>query len=310
MLDDQVEVHATFWEHAEQLRRVLIRSSFVILLGMALSFFFYDSIFSYFTSPLQSHQSPLQARPLRRERVFNSGKTSLAYQIPKNATVSASEGSIKNGENSFLLAPQGYIDIDIPQKNALVILSPIEGFTITLKICFWMGLVATSPIWFWIVLHFISPALNRRERKLIFPFIISSFLSIALGMFFAHQMTIPLANQYLQMFNSEIGMNLWRLSDYIDYTLLLLLANGLAFEFFAVGLFLVELKVITAQHLAGKRRHMIVAAFIIGAVLTPPDIFTQVMLAVPLILFYEMIILYAKMREGVMRRGVIVLGRE
>jgi sec-independent protein translocase protein TatC len=114
------------------------------------------------------------------------------------------------------------------------------------------------------------------------------------GLLFAYYVTIPLANQFLYAFNLSIGENLWSASLYLDYTVVLLLANALAFELCAVLLLCVHYGVISSRWLQAKRRYIYVAIFVVAAVLTPPDVLTQLLLAIPLVIFYEMIVVYAR----------------
>ncbi|NGX42093.1 MAG: Sec-independent protein translocase protein TatC [Chlamydiae bacterium] len=187
------------------------------------------------------------------------------------------------------------VDFDQPQqKENLIILSPSEGLMTALKTSFWVGLVATSPLWLFFLLQFIAPALRSNERKMIFPFIFFSLLFLSFGVLFSYFLTIPIANKYLNAFNEGLGVNLWTLSNYLDYTVTLMLANALAFELFVVLLFLVHYKWISADGMIAKRKVVLVSIFILSAILTPPDILTQFMLAFPLIGLYELTILYAK----------------
>ncbi len=181
-------------------------------------------------------------------------------------------------------------------QNGLVVLGPIEGFITTLKLSFWVGMVSTSPIWIFYILEFIAPALRKNEQRWAIPFVILSMIFLTIGVFFSYFVTIPLSNQFLSSFNQEIGINLWTLSNYLDYTLILVLANALAMEMCVILFFLVHFGILSAQTLAAKRRHAIVAAFVLGALFTPPDVFTQFMLAIPLIAMYELSILYSKAR--------------
>lgn len=207
---------------------------------------------------------------------------------------------------AFLTSPlQGQIESDLsPQifssnstNSSLVILGPLDGFLTTLKICLWVGAVGTSPFWLFVLFRFLSPGMRAGEKQLIIPFLAISALFILIGMSFAFWVTIPVANQYLMAFNQGIGINLWTLSQYLDYTLFLLLANGLAFELCAIGLFSVHLGIVSADSLISKRRYAIVGALILGALLTPPDVLTQLMLAIPLMGLYEIVILFARMRK-------------
>jgi len=180
----------------------------------------------------------------------------------------------------------------------LVLLSPLEGIVSVMRISFWTGVVVSSPLWIWSLMRFISPGLHDRERRLTISFLMTSLAFIVIGGAFAFFVTIPLANQYLLAFNQGIGINLWSLERYLDYTLFLILANAIAFECGAIGIFAVRLGVVTAETLSAKRRHAILGAFILATILTPPDVLTQLMLAIPLIALYEGLIIYAKFKTS------------
>ncbi|MFQ5753291.1 MAG: twin-arginine translocase subunit TatC [bacterium] len=179
----------------------------------------------------------------------------------------------------------------------LVILSPSEGLVIVLKFSFWVGLVGTSPVWMFFIFSYIAPALYSHERKLIFPFFFFSLFFLTLGFLFAFFITIPTANEYLKAFNQGLGINLWTLSHYLDYTLILLLANALAFEIFAILLLLVHYGWLSAKKMTVNRKFVLVGFLVLSALLTPPDVLTQIMLTLPLMVFYEATILYARLRQ-------------
>lgn len=183
-------------------------------------------------------------------------------------------------------------------ETKLVVLGPAEGIMATFRVAFWVGLVGTSPIWVYEVLRFVLPGLNLKERRLILPFFLFSLLFLGAGLSLAYFVTIPLANSYLEAFNQGIGTNLWSLSNYLDYTIILLLGNALAFELCVILLFLVHYRKLSAEGLIQARRYVIVAIFIAAAILTPPDILSQLMLAFPLMGLYELAILYAKFRKA------------
>ena len=302
------DIQANFWEHVEELRRVLIRSLILILIGIFCSFLFYNPILTLLTSPLENiHQelasgTPLKQQLLRHERLYNDGPSNVTYVLPTSHTeiYAISERARQLDDKTFEIPPHGYLEIITPQSNReLAIFGPLEGFKITLKVCFWIGLVFSSPLWMYLLLQFIAPALRKNERGLLIPFLVLSILFLSLGFFFAFKITIPLANEYLFAFNSSIGMNLWSFSHYLDYTVILLLANGLAFELGVIALFLVQLEIFTAEGMGKYRRHTILVSFVIAAILTPPDVITQILLAIPLIGLYEMVILYARILERV-----------
>lgn len=296
------ETYATFWEHAEELRKTLIRILLIITAATCLAFLFSDQIFKILTSPLQNIHSgnDIEILPLKRERIQNNSDKTIKYALPpKSVIVRFSPETIEYEKNVWQIAPEGFLDIDKPiQNEQLAIFSPLEGFMTSLKISVWTGILASSPLWLFLIIQFIVPGLHSHEKKLVIPFFVSSLVFLTLGLLFAFYITIPLTNQYFYTFNQEIGLNLWSLQNYLDYTVFLLLANALAFEISVIGLFLVQLDILKANTLIHYRRHVIVAAFIIGAILTPPDILSQLMLAIPLILLYEVIILFAKFKAS------------
>lgn len=292
----------TFWGHVSGLRTALLRVFAVIFIGFGCSLFFYQDILSFVTAPLHQH-SALTHQEIKQVRITNASGKAQTYQLLPGESIASSFKTNKIDDDTLVILPEGYISLDrLVPAESLVILSPIEGMITSFKVSLWIGFVATSPLWIYFLLQFILPALNFRERKALCPFLAFSLLFISMGFFFAYYVTIPLANAYFILFNEGIGLNLWSLSNYLDYTLFLLLSNGLAFELGLVLFFLVHLGLLSAETMIEKRRHMIVAAFILGALLTPPDVLTQLMLAIPLIALYEATILYARFRKVIKLR--------
>lgn len=290
----------TFWEHLSELRTVLIKCLMIILLGTVCALYFYQEIFAFLTHPLQHNlnisSSELQHQEIHKERIFNPNSSEIKYQLKGETEISSfSYGVQQVSDNVFLIPSKGFIEFNhLKQKGSdLVLFSPLEGFIASFRVSFWVGLVGTSPFWVLFIIQFLLPALHVHERKLVFSFLILSFIFMAIGILSAFFFTIPIANHYLQMFNQGIGINLWGLDNYLSYTVTLLLSNAFAFEMGVVLFLLVHCGIISAEAMKSKRRHMIVVAFIIGAILTPPDVLTQFMLAIPLIILYEAAILYA-----------------
>lgn len=299
----ETNIDVPFWEHMAELRKTLIRSLLAVAAAVVLCLCYYQEIFTVLTWPLRQSRSIstetklLERQEIKRERILNPGSVSVVHTIlPKTGhAIHLSPGTVRIDETHYEIPPGGYIDVDSVVPNAgLVVFGPIDGMAITLKVCFWLGLVLSSPLWLYFILKFVALAMREREWGLVMPFIGLSILFLSSGILFAYFATIPIANQYLQMFNASIGTNLWSLSQYLDFTLFLILANALAFELSLVLFFLVHFGIFSAEALASKRRHMIVLAFILGALLTPPDVLTQLMLAIPLIGLYEITILYAR----------------
>jgi sec-independent protein translocase protein TatC len=288
---------ASIWDHFADLRKALLQSIAIIFIGMALSGLFYEQIFTWVTAPLQE-KGDLQKRTIHHERITNQGIETVNYILPAATDVIfLSPNAEKIDPITFRLPPGAFVTIEkgLPSQT-LAIFKPAEGLSLCLKLCFWVGLIGTLPFWINPILSFIRPGLYRHEQKLLIPFMGASLLAVASGICFAYFLTIPIANTYLFSFNASLGQNLWGLAEYVNYSLSLFFAHALAFEAAVVLIFLVHLGFLRHEHLVGKQRHAIVAAFILGALLTPPDIPSQVMVAVPLIGLYQLIILYAKVR--------------
>lgn len=301
---DESDDFLPFWDHIEELRSVLVRVFAIVLIGIVFSFLFHERIVSFATSPIQKLKTHgvIEEQPLNRVSITNWGSAPVNYQLPEGAYVSEIRPQIRQlSHNSFLIPHGETLFIDKKVQNSLFVFGPMEGMTITLKLCLWVGIIGTSPLWILTILRFISPALRTEEKGLIGPFLILSLFFICGGLFLGFYITIPIANHYLQTFNQGVGTNLWSLANYLDYTLFLMLANAAAFEVSIVGLFLVHLGIISKRWLISQRRAMIVGSFIAGALLTPPDIVTQLLLAGVFILLYEGLISYAKIRSFIQK---------
>lgn len=287
----------TFWGHVDELRSTLLRCLGIIVAGVACSFFFYPQIFKVIEKPLKQFDT-LEYRTLQRKRITNTGKSDIAYSLPNHSSIVHLSESLSLPDNKYLIPPGRFLDIETSElSERLWIFGPLEGIMTACKVCFWVGLIGTSPIWIWLVMQFVAPALRSEELRLVFPFLVASLLCLIAGFFCAYYFTIPLSNQYLIDFNSDIGSNLWSLSQYVDYTLFILLANGLAFELGCILFLLVHFRILNVDKMVRIRRYMIVAAFVLGAILTPPDIVSQLLLAIPLIILYEIAIVYARFQR-------------
>ena len=242
MIPDE-EVYAPFWGHVDELRRAFLRALSIIIAGMLISFAFYDPLIAFLTHPLSQHVLPLKEglleETLEHVRLSNALSIEQTVILPAEALppINLSSGILETAPQTYLIPPKGHLTYAKRRTSTgLVVLGPLEGMLTALKTSAWVGVVATSPFWLFALMQFVAPALQRKEKRLLLPFLLSSLLLISVGFAFALLVTIPFANRYLLAFNQTMGINLWTLTHYLDYTLFLLLANGLAFELFAVGL--------------------------------------------------------------------------
>jgi len=190
----------------------------------------------------------------------------------------------------FLKLPAGDIE--------LIFIEMTEGLGTYMKVCLVSGIILAMPYLMYHFLMFITPALTRRERKMVFlilPWITLMFVG---GVYFGYQYLIPPATQFLLSFGSEIAEPQIRIGNYVTFVTRLLLAIGLAFELPVVTTFLARIGVISSKWLADRRRVMIIFAFILGAIITPTiDPINQSIVAGTLIVLYEISIWLAKIVE-------------
>ncbi|MCH9608534.1 MAG: Sec-independent protein translocase protein TatC [Chlamydiales bacterium] len=179
-----------------------------------------------------------------------------------------------------------------PIESQLVLLSPFEGFAVACKVAFLSALVLTSPLLLIHLLSFILPALYTKERKLLLPLLFASFFFMVGGALFCYGVTLPLALNFLKKFS--LGINLWTLTHTVSFILSLLFAHALAFECVVIGFVLTHYAIFTHSRLIQSRRYVYVGLLIASAILTPPDVISQLLLALPLTLLFEGMILYSK----------------
>ncbi|KQN70926.1 MttB family protein [Sphingomonas sp. Leaf67] len=167
-----------------------------------------------------------------------------------------------------------------------------EAFFVQIKVAFFAAMMLAFPVIANQLWQFVAPGLYRNEKKALFPFLLATPVLFIAGAALAYYATIPVALHFLLGYQGNLGgvqqEALPSVENYLSFVMQFLFAFGLAF-LLPVLLMLLELAgIVTRKQLVGARRYAIVAAFAIAAVATPPDIGSQVLLAVPLILLYEL----------------------
>lgn len=170
-------------------------------------------------------------------------------------------------------------------------LSPLETFGVRIKLSVVIGLVLALPIVLLQIWRFVAPGLYRNEQRIALGLILSSTLCFVVGGAFSFVVVGPNAVRMLSSLSPPEIANRWSVAKYVTFVLNLMLAFGAIFELPVAMFFLTKLGIVTPRLLRRKWRHAIVIIFIVAAIVTPPDAFTQVMLAIPLVLLYEVGIL-------------------
>jgi sec-independent protein translocase protein TatC len=182
----------------------------------------------------------------------------------------------------------------LPPGDKLVFTALPEAFFIYLKASLIAGIVLASPVIFFELWMFVAPGLHQKEKKFVLPFVFISTLLFAGGALFGYYVVFPVGFRFLVGFSTENIRALPSLQLYLSFCLKLLLGFGLVFEFPVLAYFLGRAGVISSRMMAKNRRIAVLLIFIIAAVLTPPDVVSQIILAVPLYLLFEGSILIVK----------------
>jgi sec-independent protein translocase protein TatC len=185
----------------------------------------------------------------------------------------------------------------LPKQNSLIFTALPEAFFTYLKISLFAGIFLVSPYIFYQMWKFISPGLYSEEKKYVFPFVVVSTLFFLTGASFGYFVVFPFGFKFFIGFQSEYIKALPSLKQYLGFAMKLLFAFGTIFEMPVIMYFLAKIKVINSQLLTKNRKYTVVLIFVVAALLTPPDVFTQVLMALPLIILYELSIWIVKYVE-------------
>ena len=185
----------------------------------------------------------------------------------------------------------------LPEGTSLVFITATEPFFTYLKIAALAGLLIALPVIFWQIWSFVAPGLYKKEKRYIIPFVMASTLCFAAGTFFGFSFVFPMVFKVLIEFGTGGGelSAMLSMGSYLSLSSKLLLAFGLVFELPVVIFFLARLGIVDHKMLARNRKFALLAAFLIGAMLTPPDVFSQAALAIPFVVLYEVGIIVARL---------------
>ena len=179
--------------------------------------------------------------------------------------------------------------------NILIGTGLAEAFVLKLKVAFFAGIVLASPILFLQLWLFIAPGLYDQERRLVWPFVISTTALFLLGVWFCYEWVFPFAFEFFRQEYASIGVTpTVRISEHLALMIQGLVGFGLVFQLPVLAFFLGRLGIIDAPMLIAGSRYAVVIIFIVSAVLTPPDVLTQFLMAGPLLLLYGISILVVR----------------
>ena len=185
--------------------------------------------------------------------------------------------------------------IKIPLGDVQLYNIQVTGsFYAYLKVSLITGILASLPIVFYQMWSFISPGLYKKEKILILPLVLMSTFLFLVGSAFCFVVVLPLSFKFLIGFSGELIVNNITIGSYISFVGLLLIAFGAAFQLPILAYVLGKIGLVTPKGLSKGRRYALITILISAAIITPPDVFTQVLLAAPLYFLYEISIMVVK----------------
>jgi len=175
----------------------------------------------------------------------------------------------------------------LPEKGTMIATNPLSAFLTPLKLAFYMAVIVSIPHLLYQLWAFVAPGLYKRERKLVWPLLVSSTLLFYAGMAFAYFVVFPLVFGFLSGVTPGGVQFMPDIKEYQEFVFTLFFAFGIAFELPVALVLLIRAGVVDPDSLAQKRHYVVLWIFVVAMLITPPDVFSQTLLAIPMLLLFE-----------------------
>ncbi len=297
----------SFLEHLEDLRWVLIKSAAAAGVAMLACLLGGNYVIRVLEWPLNRAPAVHSSRAPSVKVLLGTNQLSV-IQVTANDPLASVVGTNRSVRLELVPSLQGTNQVmvwraqpepdNLPRSGLdvqIINLSPAGSFIVATKVAFYGGLVVASPFIFYFIAQFVFPALKMREKKYVYR-----GLGFGLGLFlcgisFCYFVLVPIALtasvQYAEWLS--FTANQWRAEDYVGFVCKFMLAMGIGFELPVLVLTLVKIGVLNYRLLANGRPYVVVISGVLGAILTPPDVITMVLMAVPIYALFELCILIA-----------------
>ena len=184
--------------------------------------------------------------------------------------------------------------VSVVPGGSLIALGPISPLTAVISLTFYMAIFIAMPVVLYQLWAFVAPGLYMKEKRFAFPMVASSIVLFYLGILFAYFVVFPLIFAFTAGFTPEVAEYKPDMAEYVSFVMMVVLVFGLAFETPIATVLLVWTGLATTEKLAKARPYVFLGAFVVGMLLTPPDIISQTILAVPVYLLYELGIIMSR----------------
>ena len=183
----------------------------------------------------------------------------------------------------------------LPVGGKMIVTDVTGSFFVPMKVTMLVAFIVALPVVMYQLWAFIAPGLYMHERKLILPLVVSSYSLFIIGMAFAYFLVFPTVFKFMASYNAPLGAEMSTdIDNYLSFAMTTFLAFGITFEVPVVVVVLVRMGIVPLAKLKEIRPYVIVGAFVISAIVTPPDVLSQLLLAVPMTLLYELGLLVAR----------------
>ena len=292
----------SFLEHLEDLRWVLIKSVVALAMAMLVCLIAGNHVVLILKRPLEKAKISYPGTNQVLTLIFGTNQLGVFPLLPEQ------QSALKLGTNRFVavriepstigtnqvLTWRVEDDLQFAEraqrlKIDLINLSPANGFFVAFQVAFYGGMVLASPFIFYFIAMFVFPALKMREKRYVYRGLGFGVALFLFGVVFCYFALMPLALAASQKYSQWLGFSAyqWKADEYISFVCKFMLGMGLGFEMPVVILTLVKIGILNYRLLSKGRRYMIVINLVLGALLTTPEVITQLIMFLPLQLLYE-----------------------
>lgn len=289
----------TLREHLLELRKRVFNMFLWVVIGFAICYPFATQIFEYLMTPMMGamQEAMAKVKPAQTAEMAN------AFMLPLlDAMTSAmqSSTSAEMADNyKFLIQPMLETLLNMPQATpaatpTLIFTVPSEAFFTEMKVAFVAGLFLMSPMIFYQIWRFIAPGLYDEEKIFLLPLAFFSGLFFVSGAAFCYYVAFPVMFEFFMSYNSASITAMPSLRESLSFVMQILIAFGVVFELPLFTFFLARLGLVTGKMMRSFWRYAIIIILIVAAILTPPDIFSQTLMAGPMLALYGLSIIIAE----------------
>lgn len=268
-------------EHLRELRGRLVKSSIALVVALMVTFTFYDPIFEFLARPMNTVLEEVDRDQRVKYEAILAEEQKLDPSVPRTKYFKTDDPVDNQLQGDFTISQR------------MTVIGVGDQFSVLMRICFLAGLALAMPIILWQLWQFIGAGLYPHEKRVVltyFPVVIALFVG---GMAFGYYVMCPIGFTFMvTVFPPEEVNYIASVSPYLDWLQAVTLALGLLFELPVLMYVLVRVGIVQRKSLAKFRPYFILVAFIVGGILTPPDPITQFLAAGPMILLYEVGLLW------------------